>query len=229
MNKELTTAEINFKQYFEVFLLNIERVNHLISIYQELKPSVDSRSPPISEEDILRSAVVLNHASLDNFLRQIARHKVANSGKEYLHLIPLYKQSKAGLDKFCFLHLYEFRDKTVNQVILDSIIKHYERISFNKPYDITRTFKKEFGFNISSLEKFFPILEKMMKRRHQIVHNADNEKSQGLFTIESMDLDDVKLWFITTRDFGIALANIVVNSPIINQLAENHINRYPVE
>ena len=194
-----------------------------------MKPSVENRSPPITEEDILRSAVVLNHASLDNFLRQIARHKMANSGKDYLHMIPLYIQSKAGLDKFRLLHLYEFRDKTVNQVILDSIIKHYERISFNKIYDITRTFEKEFGFNISSLEKFFPILEKMMKRRHQIVHNADNEKSQGLFTIESMDLDDVKLWLITTRDFGIALANIVVNSPIIDLLAKDHIDRYPLE
>ncbi len=193
MNNSITTEEINFKRYFRVFLLNQKRVTHLLHISQQYDSINITASTSNGKEDILRSAVVLNHASLDQFLRQIVRHRVANSGKELLKDIPLFKKIDSENDskpkkltKFYLSDLFECGNKPANQVILESIIEFYDRKSFNGITDITNELEKKLGLNISSLRDFFPNLGEMMARRHQIVHNADNDRSKGVHALKSI-------------------------------------------
>jgi len=235
MWEEATTEELNFIQYFRFFLMNQERVTHLLHISQQCDSLIHSDFSTTVEEDILRSAVVLNHASLDQLLRQIARYRVANSGKKHLKMIPLWKELDSEQDsntksttlrKFYLSDLYELGSKTVGQVILKSIIAYYSRKSFNSTDDIAKTLETELDIEISSLRSYFPILTEMMKRRHQIVHNADNDASKDILSLQPIIFSNVKLWVDVTKEFGINLAKIIINHPNIDQLVKNYEERH---
>jgi hypothetical protein len=75
-------------------------------------------------------------------------------------------------DKFTLGDLAKHRGKTVELVIEEFIDDYLSSLSFNNIKDITDTFttiklpQMNFG-------KYYPSLEQMITRRHQIVHEAD--------------------------------------------------------
>ena len=66
---------------------NLERVGHLVEIYETLTTGPGRR--PVDTSDILRSAVVFLHAALEDFLRSLLEWKLPSAQASYLKDIPL--------------------------------------------------------------------------------------------------------------------------------------------
>ena len=66
---------------------NLERVGHLVEIYETLTAGPGRR--PVDTSDILRSAVVFLHAALEDFLRSLLEWKLPSAQASYLKDIPL--------------------------------------------------------------------------------------------------------------------------------------------
>lgn len=62
---------------------NLKRVRNLVRIYTVTTPSIQGRKT-VKHGDILRAAIVLLHASLEEFLRAIALWKWQGASKEVL-------------------------------------------------------------------------------------------------------------------------------------------------
>jgi RiboL-PSP-HEPN len=68
--------------------------------------------------------------------------------------------------------LAQFKGKSIDDVLKSSIIEYYENSTFNSVSDIVELFAN-LGIEIKNLKPYFPDLENLMKRRHQIVHRID--------------------------------------------------------
>lgn len=60
------------------FQENLTRVDHLLKIYEETAPGTQGRQP-VERTDLLRSAVVFLHASLEDFIRSLAECQARSS------------------------------------------------------------------------------------------------------------------------------------------------------
>ena len=106
-------------------------------ILRALVQNVVERRPEI--DDILRSAVVLLHASLEDLLRSIASKHISRSESAFLARIPL-----AGMDratKFTLADLSAHQGKQVDEVLNESIDQWLHQHSFNSGEDIVSMLK----------------------------------------------------------------------------------------
>jgi len=158
---------------------NVARVHNLISIYQALSGTRPGRRS-VGDTDILRSAVVLLHASLEDFLRSLARAYLPTASRDVISSIPLKRSgtSSSRADRFSLGELVEHRGKTVDQLIDESVESHLERSNYNNCTEIVGLMEKV-GLEAKPVERFFPDLDRMMQRRHQIVHRADCSSASG--------------------------------------------------
>ena len=64
------------------------------------------------------------------------------------------------------------------------------------------------------LERYFPELEKLIKRRHQIVHDADlkEQSFKGVQKPTPIDYAQVKKWYNTSTGFTSALMAELFNT-----------------
>jgi hypothetical protein len=120
---------------------NLTRVDSLIDLHTFLETIVQNsneRRPEI--DDILRSATVLLHASLEDFLRSISIAHHPRTEREHLKYIPL-----AGIfrnAKFDLGDLVSHRGKTVNDVIESSIHEWLNQQSFNNSTDLANALER---------------------------------------------------------------------------------------
>jgi hypothetical protein len=183
------------------------RLYHLITLAKENR---DRGS------DILRAAVVLTHAYLEDFLRTLARNILPDASAEVLNGVPLVGiGSNLRPEKFYLGKLVPHRGKNVDDVIRESVAEHLGRISFNTVEDIVHLLKDDLGFDISPYEGYFPDIAAMMKRRHLIVHRADRvtytgelnpEASEqhsviGGYLLQAISVDQVNAWIAATFQF----------------------------
>jgi hypothetical protein len=186
------------KTYFDE---NLSRVDRLIEIYRSIPGHVVSRRS-INAADVLRAAVVLLHASLEDLLRQIARHRIPLSGEQTLDEIPL-KGMAGRAEKFSLGKLAAFRDKTVDDLISESVATYYDSaVTFNNVRDISLVLEQS-RIKQDSVRRFYPLLASMMQRRHQIVHRGDLTKREaGGRTAEKLNAKTVTRWKSNTQRFG---------------------------
>ncbi len=144
--------------------------------------------------EILR-AVVANHAYLEDFLRTLALTFLPIADEKALDGIPLAGGQFERAEKFSLGKLTRHRGKTVNDLIKESVSAYMERSTFNSVTE-TMSFLESIGLKLASKKDensplvppfdpaMLPVLEKMMRRRHHIVHRADKDKTgEGLQTI----------------------------------------------
>jgi hypothetical protein len=146
---------------------NVGRVEKLVSAATELRPK-----SVLLAEDVLRSAVVLLHASLEDYLRTLAGAYLKFAPRSALNGIPLAGHGRERPEKFLLGALADYRERSVLELIALSIEEHLERKTYNNIEDIVALLQ-DLGCELDELRPYFRDLEEMIGRRHIIVHRAD--------------------------------------------------------
>lgn len=180
------------ESYFERFDENSDRITNLVLLHASLKQSVDFRSHP-SLDDILRTSIVFTHASLEDFLRTLASELLPLANEDALNQIPLKGLNTSGrAEKFLLGNLACFRGKLVDDVIHESVIGSLQRSTFNNTNEIAQLLQS-LGINVPEVNRSFPKIEELMRRRHLIVHRADKIGETNLGKDDVLDVDPSKV------------------------------------
>jgi len=206
----MKASEVHFKPYVKLIGEGLERGMKLVS--QAGKGDKEDAA------EILRAVVVLNHAYLEDFLRNVALWLLPIADEETLNKIPLAGVTGRA-EKFQLGKLAEHRGKRIDDVISESVAAFMERSTFNNVKEIM-SFLDSVNVRLPSREEIetspsevprLPIegdvlgpLDAMMKRRHHIVHRADKAKTgDGLQEIADTD---VMSWLAATMMFTLSIA-----------------------
>jgi len=155
-----------------------------------------------SKTDVLRAAVVLLHAAMEDLLRSIAYWKLPSASSEVLSGIPLV--SKTPAIKFTLGDLVAFRGQGVDEIIQSSVEGFLERSNYNNTTDIS-SLLINVGIDVTKVNPYYPALDLVMSRRHQIVHRADRDDKaagKGKHNITSIGVNTVEKWATEVKAFG---------------------------
>ncbi|MBI5695602.1 MAG: hypothetical protein HZC51_07675 [Nitrospirae bacterium] len=184
---------------------NLKRVDNLVSVSMP-KVSTGRGRKSVEDTDVLRAAVVLLHASLDDFLRSIAILRLPKStNSDVLEKYSLLGSKGNKEQQLNLKNLFANRTKSINDYITDSIESYLDLESFNRIKDITDLF---LFIGISNgddaVKKHFTKLNEMMERRHNIVHRADKPEITGRGIHHAVDISpyQVKEWSATVKEFS---------------------------
>ncbi len=176
---------------------NFSRVDNLIKIYEDYLQGTGKGRRPALKTDILRSAVVLLHSTLEDFLRSIFILKGSSLSKDKLNQVPLAGVFFNGRPtKFFLGELIEHNHKSVGALIQESIEEYASLKSFNNTTDVSSVLT-DCGYTINhAIQKSLSSLGELINRRHKIVHEADrdNRQGKGLHGYQSISVTKVKLW-----------------------------------
>lgn len=197
-----SAAHSQMEFHVERLAQNIARAHNLVSIYKVLTGSQPGRRS-VGHTDVLRSAVVLIHASLEDFLRSLARAYLPAARHDVISAIPLKGVGRSGrAEKFTLGELAQHRGKTVDELIHESVEAHLERSNYNNSSEIV-TLLESLDLEIEPCRRFFSELDKMMARRHQIVHRADctAETGRGRHQAQSLSVSAIEQWINVVSNF----------------------------
>ena len=155
---------------------NLSRVENLIGLYG---PPVRGRRS-VHDTDILRAALVLLHASMEDFLRSLLVWRAPLGPKDVIDGYPLAGSGRKQPEKFPLGALVAHRGKTVNELIAESVREYLEEFaSFNNLGEVKSALVK-CGIDHQLVEGHaYGDLPAMIARRHKIVHKADRNDAQG--------------------------------------------------
>lgn len=205
----------------------LERVNKLLLTASHLTNPPSLAAGQMDEltreaaQDILRAAVVLMHAYLEDFLRTIALALLPSGDENCLSDIPL-----AGVpgrqEKFPLGKLVYHRGKSVDEVLRQSVPEYLDRSNFNSTGEIALLLEK-LGFDVDKHNHEFPLINQMIQRRHCIVHRADRVKtvdSEG-HVLQPILAVDVLIWMEAATAFmGSLMGPFLVKKNPLQELAE---------
>jgi hypothetical protein len=121
---------------FDDFLINLGRVENLIKVYEASSGRGRGRKI-VLDADVLRAAVVFAHAALEDFIRSICGYFLPRATAAVLDEIPLTGLNSSGRpEKFFLGRLVAHRDKTIEDLIEESVQMYLERLSFSSTQDI---------------------------------------------------------------------------------------------
>jgi hypothetical protein len=167
----------------------LARVHHLLALHEESKHA-PTRQPGDEVDDVLRAALVFTHATLEDFLRTLATIRLPNAEPSVLNRIPLVG-APARAEKFGLADLAAHRGRTVQDVVDDSVREHLARATFNNTTDIANHLTA-CSVDLDCVKEHFPAIERLVKRRHHIVHQADlSEISVGKFVATPISVEEV--------------------------------------
>lgn len=191
-------------------LARLRRYRKDIEHYRDLQQEAFDRSinllkasaklPEVSD-DLTRALVVMSHAYLEDFLRTLAVKLLPLADEETLDQVPLVGCEKG---KFFLGKLAQHRGKTVDDVLRESVTEHLERSNFSSTNQIVSLIESCLGQKLDPpAAAMLPTLEKMIERRHNIVHRADRTISVdgGKTQLQAIDQDKVADWLATTQNF----------------------------
>lgn len=182
------------------FFFNISRVRNLIEIYSAIsKPNVRGIT---YKEDVLRSAVVMLHASLEDLLRGLLEWKLPTASPDQLREIH-FSTSNGNEKKLSLEDLTRYRGKKVNDVITEVVQQHLDKASYNNVRDITKALE-QLGLSAKDFKDSLSALAPVIKRRHQIVHQSDRKRPELDSHGKPMQLTmhEVVIWANVIKFFG---------------------------
>ena len=144
------------------------------------------------------------HSTLEDYLRNLLTWKLPESSKEKLTKIPLFTSDyDPRKTKFDLGELLEHKEKKISELINISVVKYLDSESFNNTTDINSALLNINLYVDDSIKKHYSDLDKMIKRRHKIVHQADKNNLQDLsnHNLETIDLQTVEQWQKTVDQF----------------------------
>lgn len=179
-----------------IYEKNYGRTNNLVSLYSTITAGKKGRRP-IENLDLLRVTVVMLHSTLEDFLRNLQNWKLPNSSKDRLNKVPIIAANyDARKTKFELGELVEHKGKSIEEVINLSVKEYLNSQSYNNTTDIFNALKDIDIVNNDKIKSFYPEIDKMIKRRHNIVHQADREFVIGntIHKVKPINLEQVKKW-----------------------------------
>lgn len=181
---------------------NLVRVRNLADIYEAKLAGDTQGRRPVGSTDILRAAVVFLHATVEEFLRGILEWRLPDQGETTLNNVPFVGLGSDRPEKFLLGRLAAHRQKTVDEVIRESVTASLTRSNFNNVAEIVSALSSV-GLDKTSCEPHFAELTALMERRHQIVHRADRNPSQGQghHTASSIGWHHVHKWAQAAQNF----------------------------
>jgi hypothetical protein len=199
-NKKIKTAYQNIERRF---VFNLERVQNLIQIYQTLIK--DKKNNIRYKKDILRAAVVMLHASLEDLLRGLLGWRLPSGNAEHLKSIP-FNIGEGKDEKVSLPSLAKYRGQMIDKVIEDAVHKWLDKESYNNLGDVKSAIKA-LELEPGDFDTYFKSINAAMLRRHEIVHQTDRKKSEvgshGKPT--PLTASDVASWTKNTLKFGKAV------------------------
>jgi RiboL-PSP-HEPN len=183
------------------FGFNIERVNELITLYSETKNEKHYK-------DVLRSAVVLLHASLEDLLREMIRIRATDDPTVLLDQLqfPNPKDASRNVENIKVSGLNMFRGKSVDELINICISNHLDRRSFNSKEDIIAALGP-IGLQPNDYSTYYAEIDAAVKRRHKIVHESDRN-SHGTDShgkLIGIGAEGVSGWVDAVKEFGLKI------------------------
>ena len=181
---------------------NVARVENLINIYDGLTPRGAGRRP-VHSSDVLRAGTVLLHASLEEFMKGLARWKFADADAEVLNRVSLLGTSETGRrEKFVLGELLPHRRLTVRTLIQKSVEEYLEKTSINNTTDLANMLQS-CGVDPANMNKSFNRLSELINRKHRIVHEADHnpEAVHGQHQARSISQSKLESWIDETKVF----------------------------
>ena len=179
---------------------NLARVDNLVAIYETALAGAGQGRRGHAKTDVLRAAVVLLHATLEDCLRSIAYWRLPLAGQDVLDKIPLCTAAPAI--KFSLGALTVHRGKTIDEVLGASVSAYLERSNYNNCDEVSALLSSV-GVDPQQVNGQFALVTEIMERRHQIVHRADRQEAQGRgnHTVRSIGRAKVRSWIAATRTF----------------------------
>ncbi len=193
-----------------VFHRNLQRVQTVIGTYTTAVGPRQGR-PSVADSDLLRAAVVLLHASLEDLLRMVAQERLPTAAPAVLATIPLPvgTQRKQRFD-LAALAIPAYRSLQVQEVIDLAVREYLERANYNHPGDI-RDLLEQVGLDPKLLTAYSGDIGAMNSRRHLIVHRADanDATGRGQHPARSLARRTVEAWLSAVQEFGNAVINAI--------------------
>lgn len=176
------------------FSENLGRAKNLIEASIRLSVG-DSGVTPLAE-DVLRASVVFLHASLEEVIRNLFVRRLPNVAADKLDEIPLAGMTGLRRPSKIFLGaLVQFRGDFVDNVIKRSIESYVDTFNLNSSTELAQCLELA-EVDVSDLRQYFPALNELMKRRHQIVHQMDrtNELDPLTVPLSTLPVEQVRYW-----------------------------------
>lgn len=188
---------------------NARRVSNVVELYNDLirgRTGKGKGRPSVREADLLRAAVVLLHATLEDLLRSLAEWKVPSAKAEVLDKIPLVGKKDQHKPTSTLGDLAAHRGSTVEEVIRRSVVGWLGRSNYNNLGEVKRLLD-DLGVDPKIVDPFAVQLAALMSRRHLIVHRADRNEStgRGQHPARSINRTTVQEWVGAAVRFGDAL------------------------
>jgi hypothetical protein len=192
--------------------LNLDRVRNLVKLY--CAPGVGTGSGRKLEKasDILRSAVVLLHASLEEFLRGIFELRAANANADLLRRIGFYgRNSDERKQSIELQFMAAFRGTNVDQFIEEMIQRHMDEKQSFSQWERTVSMLQGIGLSLTSNEvgRLRKPISALMQRRHLIVHQADLSRTRGRGQQRTTSLGKLRVsaWIKAVSDLADAISD----------------------
>jgi hypothetical protein len=217
---QLTKSEIE-----ERFSQNIGRVRSLAVTYGALVGPGSGRAK-VEQADILRAAIILLHAALEDLLRSVEELLLPGASKDSFGALKFLPETGSGKDgvatvkdakeKFSLVELADYRGRTVDDVIAKAIDFHLERSNYNNIGELKAALDRV-GINnrVWETPAVAASLAAMMTRRHLIAHRADRNpmSGRGHHLAQSVSVPLVNGWTTVVDTFGKAvLSQIAVDA-----------------
>lgn len=183
------------------FAINLGRVKGLIALYDSRAPAAGQGRRSVADTDLLRAAVVLLHASLEDVVRSVTEAKLPTAAADKLAGVPL---PGGSAEKFTMPELAKHRGKTVDALVAESVIASLQRANYNHPGDVERALE-QVGIAKAAVDLVRDKLASMMSRRHWIVHRADRGAAtggSGNFAARSLQKSTVETWLTAVEELG---------------------------
>jgi hypothetical protein len=180
-------------QLEDEFQQNTDRVKNLILAFEMLEENNIGDSE--TRKDILRAAVVFMHSTLEEIIRNLFIGLLPDGKQEHLDKIPFVGHEVRRSKGILLGHLRDFREIFLGNIILESIKKYVDSLNINNTTQLSTLFEMV-EIPIESLRQYFPELESLMTRRHQIVHQMDrrNELDPQTEPVTNIELNTVIDW-----------------------------------
>jgi RiboL-PSP-HEPN len=177
-------------QIKDFYLVSLDRIDALMEHSKALRAKGEKELA----SDILRAAVVLLHATLEDFLRSVEDRLLPYCGEDALKDVPLIGQGKNA--KLHLGNLAAHRGKSVLDVIQDSVKEYLDKKTYNNIPTIENLLKK-LGIDPSAVSSLHPPIGRLITRRHQIVHRGDKQNGK----LKPISPEQVEKWIKAVADF----------------------------
>ena len=189
---------------YETYQENIRRVKNFLTLYKDATQGKGAGRKGVQETDILRAGVVYLHSTLEEYLRTIilnAKTQMLIQDKASFQRVlcnvalPGDNSGKSNGKKYALTDFWDQKDKTIMEVISESLNDKVGYLTFNEYSQIVSSLE-DIGIHLNRNYNVDGMIDNYIKRRHKIVHEADKNLTPGSGNFKStpINVQMLKAW-----------------------------------